>query len=290
MTSTALAVIPGQIAVRHTGTDVATEDEEWQERTQEDPETLEEIVEQIKFLESRLTYDTERSEAVAKYCNEKNGALIAQVELANAKLEMLTEALGQGDLEDQANADDAAKALKDFYGEDDTTHETDDNALAADVDAIIEAANAARVKKRCSTIYKAIAGKTHPDKCRKMTEAKRAHMTKYFMDAQVAYLELNCIKLEDIYEQVFGKPYDQVNLMQRLVIARQRRDKLAKELKDLHDSDGWQLTCMAIRHGKHVAAEQYRMALENTLLGLNAMIDQLTSMGTDPGQVHYNWK
>lgn len=281
MPNTELMVVTGQSLMKHDNTEVAAQDNvEEIEYSADDAEfaqdNFEEVQRQVASLEMRLAADTERCETLIKKLNVSNAPLIANIERLHADLLAKQEAQAKSDdLEDQLEAEERKKAMDALLP--DTEHETQDNEGDADSEAVDGILAAMDLHKRCGDVYRAIARGTHPDKCRHLPKDVREERNRLFIEARKAMDDLNYDLLEEIHMKVFAKAHSVVNLIERLMMARQRREQLRLQIEELRGTSEWQLFCLALRYGESVADEQYRKSLEQTLEGLTRMLNPSTS-------------
>ncbi|QZE56359.1 hypothetical protein pEaSNUABM20_00162 [Erwinia phage pEa_SNUABM_20] len=272
MTNTQLMVIPQQTALIIS--DVAFDEEaEFEALESEGGETLEEILEEVAALELRYSADCERVTKIVDKLNKNNKPLIMEIERANAELQALLINMAESDdLEDKANAEDLQKLLDDNFEQEDTDHETRDNEADADTQAEHERWSRAELIRKCKAIYKAIARMTHPDKCRNLSDDEQLRRRELFLNAKQAVARLDYEGLDLIHIELCAKSHEPLNLIQRLLRARERRENLYRKMQALRQSNEWQLFTMAFHYGETVADENYRVTLEQTLEGLRQMI------------------
>lgn len=289
MTNTQLMVIPQHPALL--GTAVSLADElEFQTLESEGGETLEEILEEVSALELRYSADCERVTKIIDKLNAKNKPLIMEVERLNAELQaLLINMTESDDLEDQANAEDLKKILEDNFDQEDTDHETRDNESDADTQAEHERWSRSELIRKCKAVYKAIARMTHPDRCRHMSEQEQLRRRELFLKAKDAVSRLDYEGLDAIHIELASKSHDPLNLVQRLLRARERRQILYHKIEALRQSDEWKLFSIAFHHGEGVADAQYRYNLEQTLEGLRHMIAHAKGQSATDSNSNNHW-
>lgn len=275
MTNTQLMVIP-QLPVPHTApTELVDAVEQFEEDT---GETLDEILEEVAALELRYGADCERVTKLVDGLNKEHRPIIAEIEILNNEIQaMVVQMANSDDLEDQANADDIKKIMEEAFVED-TEHETQDNEADADMMAAHEQWSKTHLRKKCKAIYKVIARITHPDKCRNLPVDEALRRSKLFLEAKEALLRLDYERLDAIHIELLKKSHEPLNLMQRLLRARERRQILSKKMERLRQSEEWSLYILSLRHGESVASDQYRVSLERTLAGLRQMLEHMRSV------------
>ncbi|QZE59405.1 hypothetical protein MPK66_gp161 [Erwinia phage pEa_SNUABM_2] len=275
MTNTQLMVIP-QLPVLYTdSTEMVDAVEQFEEDT---GETLAEILEEVAALELRYGADCERVTKLVDGLNKEHRPIIAEIEILNNEIQaMVLSMANSDDLEDQANADDIKKVMEDAFVED-TDHETQDNEADADQMAEHEQWSRAVLARKCKAVYKAIARITHPDKCRNQSVEEALRRTKLFLEAKDALARLDYERLDAIHIELLQKSHEPLNLMQRLLRARERRQILYKKMERLRQSEEWSLYILSLHYGESTASEQYRVSLEQTLAGLRQMREHLNSV------------
>lgn len=274
MTNTQLMVLPQHPVVKQPSNEVAEYDA-LHDGDVEFGESLEEVQAEVAALELRYGADSERCTKVISKLNENNKELLTKINLIHAKLiAKQMELEDSDDLEDKANAEDLKKIMEESFGED-TDHETRDNEHDADIDDTLDRLNKAKMRDRCKRVYKAIARATHPDRCRNKSKEEKQRRQAMFLQAKELLLKLDLEGLELIHTELYGKTSEPINLMQRLLMARQKREELRKKMEELRGSPEWQLYCLSLHHGIDVADDQYRMSLEQTLHGLTQMLNDL---------------
>lgn len=245
-------------------------------------ESFEEIQEEVEALELRLDADKERLTIAINEMNKACGSEISKIAALQAKIELkIAELAASDDLEDQANAEDAQNKIKDAFEEDDTDHETRDNEADADAEDTVARWSRATLIKKCKAVFKAIARATHPDKCRKLPKEEAQRRAQLFLDAKGAMAKLDYEELEAIHIELFDKSHEPLNLVERLMRARQRREHLRRELEALRQSPEWSLYLLELRHGREVAIGQYRASLEQSIIGLTHMLKELENPGSE---------
>ena len=271
MTNTQLMVIPQLPAVLHQSTELVDANE-LNKLEEEGGETLEEVLEEVAALELRYKADCERVTKVVDKLNSNNKPIIMEIERLNAELQSIIINMSESDdLEDKANAEDLQKLVDDNF-EEDTDHETRDNEGDADQQAAHEAWSRVVLAKKCKAIYKAIARMTHPDKCRHMSAAEQLRRRELFLNAKQALARLDYEGLDAIHIELASKSHDPLNLIQRLLRARERRQELYRKMEALRQSNEWQLFTIAFHMGFNAADEQYSNHLQQTLEGLRQMV------------------
>lgn len=289
MTNTQLMVIPQHPALL--GTSVSLADElEFQTLEIEGGETLEEILEEVAALELRYSADCERVTKIIDKLNANNKPLIMEVERLSAELQAILINLAESaDLEDQANAEDLKKILEDNFEQDDTDHETRDNEADADMGAEHERWSRTVLIQKCKAIYKAIARMTHPDKCRHLPDEVKMLRASFFLKAKEALSRLDYEGLDAIHIELCSKSHEPLNLVQRLLRARERRQNLYHKIEALRQSDEWRLFSIAFHHGEGVADAQYRHNLQQTLEGLRHMIAHAKGQSETDSNSNNHW-
>ncbi|UAW53275.1 hypothetical protein pEaSNUABM30_00157 [Erwinia phage pEa_SNUABM_30] len=271
MTNTQLMVIPQLPALLASSTELADE-QQLDQLGEEGGETLEEVLEEVAALELRYSADCERVTKVIDKLNKNNKPIIMEIERLNAELQSIIINMSESDdLEDKANAEDLQKLVDDNF-EEDTDHEVRDNEGDADQQADHEKWSRAVLAKKCKAIYKAIARMTHPDKCRSMPQEEQLRRRELFLNAKLALARLDYEGLDAIHIELASKSHDPLNLIQRLLRARERREILYRKMEALRQSNEWQLFTVAFHHGVNIADEHYRDHLERTLEGLRQMV------------------
>ncbi len=292
MTKTELMVLPQHPVVKHDHNAVAeyeVPDDDF-DPAQYSAETYAEILEEAEALELRFGADSERCDKLMKKFTQDNAELIAQINTVQAEMIRLQLEMEESDdLEDKANAEDLNKILGEAFSEEDTDKRTQEKMRQSDVKESLERMNLRKLEAKCRKIYKQIAKMTHPDKCRSLSEAQREERKQMFLLAKTALLRKDIDALCVIYEKVFGKSFDTPNLIERLIQARLKRDRLAKQLADLYTSPEWSLYCLALHHGRGVAGEQFRLNLEQTLRGLKAVLASIKGDDSDSDSTNYHW-
>lgn len=272
MTNTQLMVIPQLPAVLPQSNELV-EAEELNRFEEEGGETLEEVLEEVAALELRYKADCERVTKVIDKLNNDNKPIIMEIERTNAELQAIIINLAESaDLEDQANAEDLQKLVDDNFEQEDTDHETRDNEQDADREANHASWSRAVLSKKCKAIYKAIARMTHPDKCRHLPNAEQLRRRELFLNAKLALARLDYEGLDAIHIELAAKSHDPLNLIQRLLRARERRQELYRKMEALRQSNEWQLFTIAFHMGFNSANEQYSNHLQQTLEGLRLMV------------------
>lgn len=284
MTNTQLMVIP-QLPVLYTESAGVAETLEQIEA--DTGETLQEVLEEVAALELRYGADCERVTKLVDGLNREHRPIIAEIEILNNQIQaMVMQMAASDDLEDQANAEDLKKVMDEaFVG--DTEHETQDNEADADSQAEHEQWSKFHLRKKCRQVYKAIARITHPDKCRHMSEEDQAYRNALFLAAKAALDCLSYEALDAIHIELLKKSHEPLNLIQRLLRARERRQILQKKMERLRSSEEWSLYILALRHGESIASDQYRASLEQTLEGLRHMLEHMRSVQS--GTNHNHW-
>lgn len=271
MTNTQLMVIPQLPAVLHQSTELVDANE-LNKLEEEGGETLEEVLEEVAALELRYKADCERVTKVVDKLNSNNKPIIMEIERLNAELQSIIINMSESDdLEDKANAEDLQKLMDDNF-EEDTDHETRDNEGDADQQAAHEAWSRVKLIQKCKAVYKAIARMTHPDKCRNMSEAEQLRRRELFLNAKACMARLDYEGLDAIHIELASKSHDPLNLIQRLLRARERRQELYRKMEALRQSNEWQLFAIAFHMGFNAADEQYGNHLKQTLEGLRQMV------------------
>lgn len=284
MTNTQLMVIPQLPVPYTTSTEMVDEVEQFEEDT---GETLDEILEEVAALELRYGADCERVTKLVDGLNREHRPIIAEIEILNGQIQaMVMQMAASDDLEDQANADDIKKAMEEAFVED-TEHETQDNEADADLMAEHEQWSKTHLRKKCKAVYKAIARITHPDKCRSLSVDDALYRTKLFLEAKGALERLDYERLDAIHIELLKKSHEPLNLMQRLLRARERRQILYKKMERLRQSEEWSLYILSLHHGESVASDQYRISLEQTLEGLRQMLEHMR--GVQSGTNNNHW-
>lgn len=278
MTNTALMVLPNYPAIKHSSTEVSTEVEDFEDGESEvDGETYEEVQQEIAALELRLGADTDRCMKVIEDLNKKNMPLLVQMQQLEAEILKRSEELMESDdLVDKVNAEEQKQILEDMFNDDD--EDTKDRLGQGDLE---EQLSELKLGKKCRAIFRAIAKGTHPDRCRHLPKEEIARRNQLFILAKEALKNNNYDALEKIHMEVFNKAYAKVNLIQRLMIARRRRDELEARMNELRESPEWQLFCVALRFGVDTANEQYRMSLQNTIIHMRSMLDSMNNTDDD---------
>lgn len=286
MTHTALMVLPQHNVVKHNTNEVAEYEQELYDGEvpygAEEVESYEDIVAETAALKLRYEADKERCDKFITTVTEANKDILAEINLLHAKLIRHQIDLEESDdLEDQANAADLKKTLGDHFEDEDTDHETRDNEDDADRMDDYERQTKAVIAKKCKKVYKAIARATHPDKCRHLPKAEAQRRNQLFIAAKDLLAKNDLDGLELIHVELYGKTLEPINLIQRLILARTKREEARIKFEELRESQEWRLYCIALRHGPNVAAEQYRMGLEQALTGLRQMVSDLENPQPD---------
>ena len=284
MMHTELMVLPQHGVIKH-GTEVVEYEHDLDDSEEYDDaevaETFADVSADVQALELRYTADRERCETAIGKLNNANGDIILELNILHAKLIKLQADMEESDdLEDQANAADLKKAMDETFVED-TDHETRDNEADADRDDAQARAQRNILIAKCNKIYKAIARSTHPDKCRNMSDAEKSRRREMFLAARALLSSFDIEALELIHLELYGKTFEPINLVQRLIRARQKREDLRKKIEAMQHTPEWQLFCVYLRFGEEVAISQHRMGLEHALNGLRQMVSQLENPQPD---------
>ncbi|QZE58723.1 hypothetical protein pEaSNUABM28_00166 [Erwinia phage pEa_SNUABM_28] len=275
MTNTQLMVIPQLPVPVPPNMDLAEEVQQFEEAT---GETLDEILEEVAALELRYGADCERVTKLVDGLNATHRPIIAEIEITNNQIQaLMLQMADSDDLEDQANAEDLKKLMDDNFVQD-TEHETEDNEEAADREASNAIISKAILRKKCKALYKIIARITHPDKCRNLPAEEQKRRRELFLKAKEAVIRLDYEGLDAIHIELLKKSHDSLNLMERLLRARERRQDLYKKMERLRQSEEWSLYVLSLHYGESVASDQYRMSLEQTLAGLRQMLEHMRSV------------
>lgn len=272
MISNQLMVLPQLPAV------FASIDDEHEDATEE---TLAQILSEISELDFQYTCNQERVSKLILGLNEKHRDIIEKIDAANLSLMELLERLSESDdLEEQLAAEDIKKAMNESLIED-TDHETQDNESIADSESKQETWTKEQLIQKCRQLYRIIARITHPDKCRNMTKEEQERRSDFFRQAKSAMASLAYELLEEIHLKLLHKSHSPLNLIQRLMRARQRRDELIQKIQQMLNSDEWQLYMISIQYDETTASDAYLTSLKQTLDGLMQTIASMTQPQTN---------
>ncbi|QYW04492.1 hypothetical protein pEaSNUABM14_00167 [Erwinia phage pEa_SNUABM_14] len=280
MTGTELVVVAEHGLIVHGSTELAEyEDQQAFEQAEAD-ETLEDVKAEADALELRFTADRDRCTNCINKLNEFNRDRIAEVNRLTAILEAHQINLDESDdLEDKLAAEELRKEMEENFVVEDDDEATRDGMNAGEVEATL-------LQIKCKQVYRKIAKLTHPDRCRNLSVDQRAERQAIFLDAKLKLMVDDLEGLEQLLEKLTGI-VSNLNLMQRLLRARQKRDAYRKKIAMLQSSDEWQLYCVAMRYGLDTAHKQYQMGLDATIAGLQEMVNKITNPPEQSSFTHW---
>lgn len=281
MTGTELVVVAGHDLIVHGSTEVAEYDNQQVDDVEEEAEeTLEDIRGEADALELRFNADRDRCTNCINKLNEFNRDRISEVNRLTAILEAHQINLDESnDLEDKADAEDLRREMEEKFQIEEDDDQTKAGLAAGEVEASLLAI-------KCKQVFRKIAKLTHPDKCRNLTVDQKYERQALFLDARIKLIAEDLEGLELLLEKLTGIVTN-LNLMQRLLRARQKRDAYRKKIVMLQSSGEWQLYCVAMRYGLDAAHSQYRASLEATIEGLQEMVNKITNPPEQSSFTHW---
>lgn len=239
------------------------------EDTQADVERLEV---ELEFVQARI------QETMFKLSADTKDIELQIIALKQELMDLQTQFEESDDFFEQENAKDIEALRRQIFPDDFDDEQSDvaydENELSSEETA--EEKTVTEIRRQCKLLYKKIANRTHPDKVKKYDDLRKEQYRKIFIRAKDAYEDGDLDQLVKIHEELFGTPTKQVNLMERLIAARQRREELRYLIGELKQSGPWGMHQVEVTHGYNVALDAYKESLTNTLNHLKQLIAQET--------------
>lgn len=238
---------------------------------------FEELLEDVEALEFSKSMVEERAATTRKHMEGKFQDLVDKLEELALEYEekMIREAsiLDDDDIDFEDESSDKSKIDSDAEDDIDNLHGKDAHDRGDlfeeedfDSDERVEAKEALSLRRQCKKLYTAIARLTHPDKTRNKMRVK------FFQQAVEAYANLNLEALEDIYISVTGRPSNKLNLFQRILSLRKRKQELEREIARIKQTTSYRLHILELEEGLEEAEIRFRNGLLHRISELNALI------------------